>query len=185
MKKIVCALLLLFSPCIAFCQYFVLTPNGIRVDGKLEESYIVLNFSDKSQSDLYELAHGYIVSNFNSAKDVMSESSPNYITVNARFTFREKAVYNYQIDALYNYKLAFKDGKVKVEFVLADLDVPPQPHSKNFSFNLIAKGKAFGGYGVFSKKGDVASPNAKQAIEEFANALTKGLVDAISGESEW
>ena len=188
-KQLVCSLILFLAPFFAFSQYFTLTPMGMKafpVESEKDcKDYIVLEFPGKTQTELYEVAHGYIVSKFNSAKDVMSVSEPNFITVNASFAFKTQAAYLYTIEACYNYKIAFKDGKIKVNFVLLDLHVPPQRHSQNFSFGLIAKGRAFGGYGIFTKKGDVASLKAKEVIEGYANRLTRDMVNAIQDNNDW
>lgn len=181
MKKFIVGLVLLLTPCFAFCQYFELAPSGMvsAVDG--EKHFVVLEFPGKTQKELFDLTRNYIVSTFNSAKDVMSESQPAILSVNAILSCTFKAGFNY--DALVNYKygLAFKDGRIKVDFDVLSFSLPPQSKNPKFSIGLVAAG--FGTYGVFKKNGTVSSAPTKKAIEECANSLTKGLLDAISGKN--
>ncbi len=182
MKRfIVGTLLLLMIPSLACCQYFELTPNGVISSTGNEKTFVVLEFPDKTQVELFDLARSYIVSTFNSAKDVMSESRPNVLSVNAILPCVFKAGFNY--DALVNYKyiLTFKDGRVKVDFDVLTFSLPPQSKNPKFSIGLTASG--FGTYGVFKKNGVVASTPTKEAIEECANSLTKGLFEALTEEN--
>lgn len=182
MKRfIVGTLLLLMVPSLAFCQYFELTPSGVMSSAGNGKTFVVLEFSEKSQTELFDLAHSYIVSTFNSAKDVMSESRPNVLSVNAILPCVFKAGFNYDVLVNYKYILTFKDGRVKVDFDVLSFSLPPQSKNPKFSIGLTASG--FGTYGVFKKNGTVASAPTKNAIEDCANGLTKGLSDALAGKN--
>lgn len=182
MKKNILLLILLFAPALAFCQSFELTPDGVKSSADSGKDYIVLEFPGKTQTELFDLARNYIVSTFNSAKDVMSDSRPTVLSVNAVLPCVFKAGFNY--DALVNYKygLAFKDGRIKVSFDLLSFSLPPQSKKPKFTIGLVASG--FGSYGVFKKNGTVSSVPTKEAIEDCANGLTTGLAEAIAGKGE-
>lgn len=88
--------------------------------------YLVLNFPDKSQSELFDAAHDYVVSSFNSAKDVMSESEPNVLSLKAAMPFKlSNGFVKYDAILNYKYNILFKEGRVRVEFHLLDFIVLP------------------------------------------------------------
>ncbi len=178
MKRFIAIVSLLMIPSLAFCQYFELAPNGMVSSTENEKKFVVLEFPEKNQTELFDLAHSYIVSTFNSAKDVMSESRPNVLSVNAILPCIFKAGFNYDVLVSYKYSFTFKDGRVKVDFDVLSFSLPPQSKNPKFSIGLTASG--FGSYGVFKKNGAVASAPTKNAIEDCANGLTKGLADALA-----
>lgn len=181
MKKILLLVAFLVAPGLAFCQYFELTPEGMKSSVGDGKNFVVLEFPEKTQAELFDLARNYIVSAFNSAKDVMSESRPAILSANAILPCTFKAGFNYNALVSYKYGLAFKDGRIKVDFDVLSFSLPPQSKNPKFSIGLVASG--FGTYGVFKKNGTVSSAPTKEAIEECANSLTKGLSDAISGKN--
>ena len=186
MKKIVLLVAFLVAPALAFCQYFELTPDGMKSSADDGKNFVVLEFPGKTQAELFDLARNYIVSAFNSAKDVMSESRPAILSANAVLPCTFKAGFNYDALVSYKYGLAFKDGRIKVDFDVLAFSLPPQSKNPKFSIGLVASG--FGSYGVFKKNGAVSSAPTKEAIEACANSLTQGLSDAITGgnvENDW
>ncbi len=181
MKRFILEVALLIIPCFAFGQYFELTPNGMEVAAGTGKNSVILEFPGETQAELFDKACNYLVSTLPSAKDVLSESRPTILSVNAILPCTFKAGFNYDALVSYKYGLAFKDGRIKVDFDVLAFSLPPQPKNPKFSIGLVASG--FGSYGVFKKNGVVSSAPTKDAIEEYANGLTKGLSDAISGKN--
>lgn len=186
MKNFIISFALLIIPSFAFCQYFELTPNGIESAAGDGKEFVVLEFPGKTQAELFDMARNYIVGTFNSAKEVMSESRPAVLSVNAVLACKFKAGFIYDVLVGYKYGMAFKDGRIRVDFDLLSFSLPQQSKKPKFSIGLVAAG--FGTYGVFKKNGTVSSAPTKEAIQECANRLTKGLSDAISGvnvDNDW
>lgn len=192
MKKLVLVTLFLFSlPYFVYCQYFELTPSGMKSLIEPEGAdYLVLNFPDKSQSELFDAAHDYVVSSFNSAKDVMSESEPNVLSLKAAMPFKlSNGFVKYDAILNYKYNILFKEGRVRVEFHLLDFIVlPTNGNVPKFSFGLVRQNISM--QGVFTKQGKiikVGGEDTKRTIEDYANRLTQGLAEAITGvaNNDW
>ena len=83
MKKILFCLIFLFCSFTGYSQ-FVLTNQGIRDEFDVEKDYIVLPCKGKSQNELYNDVKKYITINYVSAKDVLSESHPDVLSVSGR-----------------------------------------------------------------------------------------------------
>ncbi len=181
MRRFILEVALLIIPCFAFGQYFELTPNGMEAAAGTGKDFVVLEFPGETQAELFNKTRNYLVSTLPSAKDVLSESRPTVLSVNAVLPCTFKAGFNYDVLVSYKYGLAFKDGRIKVNFDVLAFSLPPQPKNPKFSIGLVASG--FGSYGVFKKNGAVSSAPTKEAIEEHVNSLTKGLSDAIAGEN--
>lgn len=179
MKKIALVLICALYALNGSAQYFTLTPNGMVNSADIEKRYVVLEFEGKTQAELFGKARSYFVSTYNSAKDVMSVSEPETISALAAFTSKSVVVN-------YKYVLTFKDGRIKVDFIVGDMR--PEDITANWKASLVRQDIL--SVGVFDKKGKPLSRQmpAKIDIEAQANNLTKGLVDAINGktdETDW
>jgi len=67
MKRFIAIVSLLMIPSLAFCQYFELAPNGMVSSTENEKKFVVLEFPEKNQTELFDLAHSYIVSKYSDA----------------------------------------------------------------------------------------------------------------------
>jgi hypothetical protein len=182
MKKLFILLIVLvvFSN-VSFAQFFKLTPDGIVNSTDSTKNYVVLDFPDKNQKELFDKAKIYIVGNYNSSKSVLSEASPDVLSVLANTDFTFKYIMNYSAWLKYKYTLTFKDEKIKVEFNIVDMGFNvPNPKStigliRNRSNNI---------EGIYDKKGEVSSQVSIDDIERYANYLTVSLNNAITGDSK-
>lgn len=96
---------------------FKLQPTGsfLSEEGK---DYIVIEFEGKSANDLYSMVRDNVMSQYNSPKEVMSESGGNVITIYAHNkniwivkSLGAKGIYG----GYYNLVFKFKDGKIRVD----------------------------------------------------------------------
>ncbi len=174
MKKIILTLFLVVICGTASAQYFSLTSSGMVSKADSAKTYVVLEFPEKPQAELFDAAKSYIITAYNSAKDVMSTSETEKISVLAVFVDRGVLIN-------YKYVLTFKDGKIKVDYIVGDMR--PEDLSATWKVSLIRPDVM--SCGVFDKKGKPLSRQipTKAGIEAHANNLTRELVDAINGDT--
>lgn len=122
MRKILFLLITLISP-VCFAQVnnsvkFNLSENGVFLsqDGK---EYIVLEYPNESQNDLYNKYLVAITGLYISPKDVISKVDGQMISLrgykSGAFTNTLLGVFSYTYDIEYVIKFQAKDGKVKID----------------------------------------------------------------------
>lgn len=165
-------------------QFFELTPAGMINKADPTKSYVVLEFPGKKQQELFVAAKNFLVTSFNSGKEVMTVSEPDVISALATMIFPFKHGMNYEAFLKYKYSLTFREGKIKVDCLIVDTGLTD--FRPKWALSLVRQGMTVDG--IFTKKGDVVSERSVIAIEGQINALNLGLSNAIYGANtpeEW
>ncbi len=171
MKNVLITLMMLFS--ITANAQFLLTPNGFVDSLDTSKSYVVLNAADKSQQDLYIATKTYIISKYNSPKNVISENMPISLSIYGHKDIVAKTM-GMPLEHSLNYKIVFtfKDGKIKVE---------PYIVSYTTSEGL--------DIALFSKQGEIRKVTRKlhSAAQDYINDIVNSLYVSIENpqEDEW
>lgn len=178
MKKALLLLLAVIFTHSMYGQTFELSPTGyINADGS-GKSYIVLEFPQKKQKELYDAVKAFIVTSYNSPKDVISEASPTNISIMglSNFTYRMMGC-----DIKYKINLAFRDNQVKVDFLIVSLS--PSQLGATWTISLVGGASLMDDHGIFKKSGEVRSEKAKKRLEDLANGIVYGLKDSVNASS--
>lgn len=159
-------------------QTFELTPAGyINADGSGKE-YVVLDFPGKKQKELYDATKSFIVTSYNSPKDVMSEAPPSNISILGMSDFTYRLM---RCDVKYKINLTFKDNRMKVDFLIVDLS-PAQLGAK-WTISLVGGAGLMDDHGIFKKNGEVRSEKAKKRLEDLANGIVSDLKASVNKPS--
>ena len=160
-------------------QTFKLSPTGyVNADGS-GKKYVVLEFSEKNQKELYDAVKSFIVTSYNSPKDVMSEAPPTNISITgvSDFTYRMMGC-----EVKYKVNFTFKDNRIKVDFLIVDLS--PSQLGATWTISLVGGASIMDDHGIFKKNGEVRSKKAKERLEDIANDLISQLKNNINAPSE-
>lgn len=170
MKK---ALLILFlAICTNANAQFILTSTGFVDSLNAEKDYVVLELQNRTKEDLYVATKTFIVSTYNSPKNVISENMPTSISIFGMADIVAKTIGIPTSNELtYKIVFTFKDGRIKIEpymvslKVMADLDAV-----------------------LFNKKGEVRKVMQKHhaAVQNYINGIVKDFKNSINNvEGEW
>jgi hypothetical protein len=191
-KAILFICLTAFTLCKAFAQDFNLTSNGFVSANDDTKSFVVIEVSG-TQQELYNKAKTYLMRNYRSPKDVLSESEFETITINgiSEDVVQKKAMGMVAVsyDMNYTIVLMFKDGRIRIDapfFSLYSYNGPKQ-------IKLLLKGKANSGLGteviniIYDNKDKLKADYAKEQLEAFFNSYIKDLVIGMteSANNDW
>lgn len=183
MKKLICLLLSLFVFTTASIAQTAdnqqrikvsLTPNGLFRDS-LSNSYAVIPFEGKTQSELYEMVLQNLYELYNSPKEVLSLFENEMIAIYAQTT---KLAYNRVLgltfagQTYYKINIYFKDNKVKIDYPeISKATFRPVDSEIIYQYPLLAST-------YFDKKGNVKKKRIGivNAIEEYANSLCNYII---------
>lgn len=180
MKKILFTLVILCGFLISKGQEFELTKDGFRSGDK---EFVVLDFPNKTQSELFKLAKSYLGSMYNNPKYVTTEQVNEEIfidglvrdLVKTTLTLSGANIYSFE----YKIKLNFKDGKIRFEPFFKELS-----NSEGHDVVLVGKKILGTSLGLFSEKGKVNNEKAVKACSDFMSKYVKDLVLAINKGTE-
>ena len=187
MTKNIILTLTLFS--VSFCSLsqdnnkFVLTSEGFRNDSDQTKDYIVLQFPEKSQADLYKAVLIFANSSFVSAKDVVSKVDNESISING---FAKKAVRrtnSHVFDLNYTLTIQFKDGKIRI--ASPSINKISTISTKYQEMYLKGATDALSGdyFSIYNKKGELKLEKAKEDLETYFNSLISKIEQAIKTEN--
>lgn len=146
--------------------YFILTPDGFINGKEPSVSYVVLNYPEKKQDELYNAVLKYATTSFVSPQDVISKIENEVITLNG-----VTLIIN-GFSTLFTISFEFKEGRMKVNIpVLIRMSAIGRP-----GIELTLKG---GLVGIFSKNGKLKIPEAKKLLESFFNNMVYEIIDQI------
>ncbi|HFK5562076.1 TPA: DUF4468 domain-containing protein [Elizabethkingia anophelis] len=172
MKKLL--LFLTLSTIFVNAQSFKLTSEGITNEKDTVKNYIVLDFADKSQAELFKAAKKYLQKQFNSPDNVISSVDNEQIVVNAVDSYAVKS-----LDYAYQDIYTFKDGKIKYEPTVKYLQI-------NGNYNL-TKIPYRGFDGVYSDNGDLNRKKIKDPLEKYLNTkvilIKQGIQKELTGNN--
>lgn len=183
MKKILFVITAtLVSPLIMRAQFHI-TPQGVKAeDGK---DYYVVEMDSITQKELYSRARNYVMTHFNSPKDVMSETAPSMLTIHS---FHSPAFYaqtypfigkSYS-SAFLTITLHFKDGRFRID----------APNASGISDPYVSVRKeTAGGIYMFKKNGDENEPKVIKSFNAWINAQVNSIVAfmrrGVEEEDDW
>ena len=166
MKKILFILILITS--VVYAQEFTVTPNGLRDNANLEQSYVVINTPGKTAEQNYNNTIKYINKTYKSPKDVMKgDVKGEYISFDthvSNFLVVKNSGVKVVIDANYSIELSFKGDRVKLEVINIDM-YNPEVNSK-----VLFSGSIWAGFPIYKQKDStLIRPETKTDIEAYFN----------------
>ena len=185
MKKLM--LLMLIIAVNLNAQSFKLTPTGFVDSADETKDFVVLNFDNKSKKEIFDLVNAKVVSMYVSAKNVISYSGEDVITVNGVSTkdISFNKFFNYTMN--YTLVLMFKDGKLRIN--------APSLNNISGTFGDITNKKQLmlqgNGGGmlptqyVFNSKGELKRDKNKQELEEHFNNIILEIKKGVEVPANW
>ena len=169
MKKILFILILITS--VVYAQEFTVTPNGLRDNANLEQSYVVINTPGKTAEQNYNNTIKYINKTYKSPKDVMKgDVKGEYISFDthvSNFLIVKNSGFPVNIDATYTIELSFKGDRVKFEVINLDMYNGDPQYS---NYKVLFTGSLMSGYPIYKKKKQkLIRPEAKKDVEVYFN----------------
>lgn len=168
MKRLLLSLLMLTS--ITANAQFLLTSTGFVDSQNLNKSYVVLESSGKTQQELYVATKTFIISNYNSPKNVMSENLPFSLSIlGAKDLVTPTLGMPMEHELCYKIVFTFKDNRIKVEPYLVSCTTA-------------------GGLDVvlFNKKGEARKVTQKllTAIQDHLNGIISSLKTSLEKQEQ-
>ncbi len=183
MKKAILLFGMLASS-VAFGQ-FKLTPNNFVNEESQDKNYIVLEFPEMTQKQIFEKAKMYIHSTFKNLKgDGFNEVEYSQIKLRASQGVLEEKVFGLSgaiFDATNVYELNFKDGKMMVKPYFEYGNLRAKPAEKTY----LTGGIGLLGKSIFKKDGTVWMEKQYKAIEDAVNNFVSELKAGISKSEDW
>lgn len=162
---------------------FELTPEGFKTN---KESFIVVEFPEKTANELFTSAKLYLTSFYKSSKDVISQVEDKMITLNGfqpKYV-RRNSMHVFDID--YNFTIQFKDGKIRFDAPTFELTTYSNHKQK---LHLVWGKLSLDGsnLGIYGKKNKLKSKKAKEDLEMFFNKIIEGIIASCNKEAtdEW
>lgn len=172
---------------------FTLSPNGFINSADSAKNYVVVDATGE-QAQLYQSIKGAVLSLFRSPKDVLSEASPDMLTING---FVEDGIkvprplgLKMTYDVNFTLVFRFKDGKIRID---APSFVCQNTSMGDKTVELILRGGKNYGFGstvvnsIYNKNGTKFEEKPKKAVEDFFEELIDKILSArISNEeNKW
>lgn len=192
MKKL-SFLITLFYATFMFSQKFELTMNNLVNADDSSKNYVVLEFPDKTQAELFKASKLYFNTRYNNPKFVTSEVENEQIVINASAPSSAKIRAGIPFDINYNAAISFKDGKIKIDLSIKDFEryIPVTKYGGGRERDgIIGFDIGLSKSGIFSQKGKLISEKGKETTENFANSFISDLragieKNASSNNSDW
>lgn len=188
MKTHLLLLTFLFSSVFGFSQEFEVTPNGLKDKSNIENTYIVIETPDKTDTELYQNAIKYINENYKNPEEVIKGKTENeylrFETYVPQFTKVNNSGAKLDVSMKYTTELRFKDGKVRLEITSLNITADNGGRSVEFS------GSIWKGYPIYNQKnGDLRLPETKTEIENYFNTkvtiIANYLLDKKTKKDDW
>ncbi|TDS13264.1 hypothetical protein [Sphingobacterium paludis] len=197
MKKsgLVITLLLLAQLC--FAQYFTLTPKGFLAENQAD--YVVLDFPNVKQAELYKRVQRALVSMYKDPKEVLSFIEGESITVNG---YQPDAISNkrranaiaiakatYEYDLSYSLSILFKDEKIRFNRPTFECRRWYEGGYKSnwatgWSYLPLVKEKN-NTAAIFDNKGQILAHDVLEQLNHYLNSLIKEILDKSQNTNDW
>lgn len=185
-----------FTP-LCFAQYFTLTPKGFLTENQAE--YVVLDFPNVNQAELYKRVQRALVSMYKDPKEALSFIEGESITVNgyqpdaisnkrrANALAVAKATYKY--DLSYSLSILFKDEKIRFNRPTFECRRWYEGGYKSnwatgWSYLSLVKEKN-NTAAIFSNKGELIAPDVVEQLNHYLNSLIKEILDKSQNTNDW
>lgn len=171
----------LFAFNMATAQEFVLTPNNFVNKDDESKNYIVLEYPELNQKQLYDKAKVFIQSKYENLKsDGINEVEYSFIKI--RTTAPGTRIGGSLMSLMMvTYEFSFKDGKIMIKPILDHYD-PAKPGGNT---TYITGGNSFSGKSIFNKEGKVSLKNYYEVSNTNVNKFLYDLKDYLSNTDEW
>lgn len=191
MKTITCVLIFLSIILSIECysQKFILTPSGLRDNGDISKSYVVIDVPNKTAKELYEKSINFIKETYKNPNLVISTGIDNeYLRFD---TYTQFIIKNpVLIDCSSTIEQRYKDGKIRIELIKCEL-VNPLYWRDDLSLCLfktkdvrISKKSTF--YFFEDEGQKIKNPDAKASFENHFNKYIIDLKSYIEkNKSDW
>lgn len=192
MKKVSLFFLTLLTA-VVFGQSFILTPQNLVNSDDNSKSYLVLEFPEKKQAELFRAAKLFLNTKYNNPKFVTTEVENEQIVINASAPNAAKIRAGIAFDINYNAAISFREGKIKIDLSIKDYErytTVNKYGGGREKDNLIGFDMGISKTGIFSQKGKTISAKGKETTENFANNFVLDLKEGInknlsSNDSDW
>ena len=183
MKKLILLIAFVLATS-TYGQYFELTSHGFKSDQDKTKDFVVLDFPEKKQSELYMEVLDVLNKKYVSANNVLSKVESQSITINARGkNIRRTSSHSFEND--YTIVLAFKDGKMKIAAPVVNLTSYAAGHPQEM--HLTYGGLSLDGshFGIYKKSGKVKYKKAVEDLNQFANEFVLAVLDDLKENDTW
>lgn len=186
-KLYIVTVILLMLCAIPLKAQFSLTPDGFVNPKTPGKNYVVYEFYDMSQQEIFDAAVSYLYSIYVNPDSVLSMSGNSSITINGlgknAIQIDRRSFY----DIKYTISIQIREGRMRINApYIVSMDNPNNaPYNYN-EFYLIGLG--YFKNGVFNKKGKVINETALFSIETFFEDYISRLRNGIfsgSNEEDW
>lgn len=166
---------------LAFAQEFVLTPNNFVNKEDQSKNYVVLEYLEMNQKQLYDKTKIFIQTKFENLKsDGLNEVEYSFIKIKTTAP-GTKIGGTLMSLMMVVYELNFKDGKIMVKPILDHFD-PTKPTS---NVVYLTGGNSFSGKSIFDKTGKVSLKNYFEVSNTNVNKFFTDLKDYLSKKDDW
>lgn len=170
-----------FACSLAFSQEFILTPNNFTDKADESKNYIVLEYPELNQKQIYDKTKIFIQSKFENLKsEGINEVEHSFIKIKtaAPGTRIGGSLMSLMI---VTYELNFKDGKIMIKPILDHFD----PAKQGGNTTYLTGGNSFSGKSIFNKEGKVSLKNYYEVSNKNVNQFVKDLKDNLSKKEDW
>jgi hypothetical protein len=163
-------------------QEFELTANGFQSG---ESDYLVLEYPEKSQEELYNKTLAYLHTLYKDPKEALSTLDNESITITGHASNQVRRNNFHIFDLDYTWVIRFKDGKVR--FDAPDVTMR---HWYEGDWQLLLVNLEKGGFmdtyrmGIY-KKGKLKIEKAKADLEHYFNAILKDYSNSFLTDNDW
>lgn len=175
MRKTVSFLALLLTSICSNAQ-FCLKEGGLYVCNS-DKNYIVEEFPELSQDEIYKRAKTSLVLMYNSAKDVLSYEVNEAISIKGIST-KDVFIKNMGVKGFvrvdYKINILFKEGKMRIDVPSIELFTG----NKQIPMYLI-RGSAIDNC-AFKKNGELRGEGLEESLTGFFNYMIKSLIENIN-----
>lgn len=200
-KRSVWIIILTISVCYNSFGQFELTKTGLTTTSNSVKDYIIYEYKEISQEDIYKGALQFIQSKYKHPKNVLNEIpsesiiihgiQPDAIGIPYKSKVDQKILGKYSnfVTLKYSISLKFKDNKLRI-------DIPDFEHNKvatNHTTGISLTGKMkkifSSGIIIFDTDSDRVETDAKEQIEKFFNSfcfeLNNFILTKIESDKDW
>lgn len=190
MKRIACTLFALLVAMAGYSQekYFELTPDGFVSNNPEKPGYILVEYPEVSQADLYNAVLMAIGDVYVSPEDVVSKVENKQITVNG---FEKEVIQRTKFHLFninYTIVFEFRDGLVRVNAPSVN-KISAYNDKEQIMYVCGPGNDGFGNqFNIFNKKGELKNERAKQSVEEFLNYMVAQILaktNTKTTDEEW
>ena len=183
MKKLLLCLVLISG--FAFSQEFVLTPDNFKNKSDETKNFVVLEFTELNQKQLFDKTKMFIHSKYKNLKgDGLNEVEFSQLKLRSRVAgttikvFGEETIVSYLVTTV---EIGFKDGKIMIKPNFDEFEGVGKDRLNTY----LTGGNAFAQKSIFNKKGEIWMKNYYEVANNKTNEFVKELQSALSTNDNW